>query len=131
NLPYSHGTALSIQRDNRILVEGTSGPADGPRHVVVLRLRADGTRDATFGTGGTVVPSGVDPGTGLLNPGGLGLQPDGRILVAGDEAVDINSRGSWVQRAAVVRLRTDGTPDPTFHSAPDVLETGEVNAMAV
>lgn len=67
---------------------------------------ADGDLDPSFGDGGFVV---TDLGMGEL-PGCVALQPDGKILVAGDR------RDSSVPRSdfAAVRYLPDGALDPSF-----------------
>src|SRR5262249_39519840 len=77
--------AVVIQPDGKILVAGTGG--DGPHFFFVLaRFNPNGTLDTTFGTGGKLVtdPSPSGPYNELW---GLALQPDGRILAAGDVTV--------------------------------------------
>jgi uncharacterized delta-60 repeat protein len=51
---------------------------DGPKHIDVLRLTADGQLDTTFGTGGVMTDVGGPTGSEL---DGIGFSPDGTILV--------------------------------------------------
>lgn len=93
--------ALALQPDGMLVVAGTTLAADGSRNIAVARLKADGTPDTTFGPGtadGT--PSGavgLSLGAGDDIARAVALQPDGRILVAGDRA---NGAGSdiWLAR---------------------------------
>jgi uncharacterized delta-60 repeat protein len=83
--------ALVMQPDGKILVAGTvfSEERFGDYDFVVARLSADGTIDATFGNGGTVVTDLRLPDDGddlyAIDDWGtaMALQPDGRIVVAG------------------------------------------------
>jgi uncharacterized delta-60 repeat protein len=90
----------------------------------IARLNTDGTLDTTFniGTNGYV--------------GAIAVQPDGKILIAGDfTAVTLNgtslvpnaSIGENVTLNRIARLKADGTIDTAFD--PNVNDT--VNALAV
>ena len=73
-VPYGGGT---------ILVCGTtraSADFSSPWHWILLRLRSNGTRDPSFGTGGLVVSNF---GTGEDFAARLAIQPDRRIVVTG------------------------------------------------
>jgi uncharacterized delta-60 repeat protein len=90
--------ALLVQPDRRIVVAGGGGPASS---FCVARLGPRGGLDTTFGSGGkrTVDFGGEDEGAF-----GAALQPDGKILLAGDTHL----------RPAVARLRPNGSLDTTF-----------------
>lgn len=79
----------------------------------IWKRNADGTPDTTFnGNGFVSVPIwGYDEGAG-----GLAVQPDGRIVVAGG-AIDpaCPDYTCWEPRTAIVRLNPDGTLDPSFN----------------
>ncbi len=66
------GSGVVVQPDGKILVAGGSGGG-----IFLTRYLADGTPDASFGTGGLVAaPQSV-------RIAALALQPDGKLLVAG------------------------------------------------
>ena len=102
---------VMAQPDGKVLVVSSTGsdplnPLLG--QITLYRLTAAGVLDPTFGTGGvvyTTVPgsTGVDRGTGL------GLQPDGKILVAGR-----SQRSPSEADGVVVRYLTNGALDPAF-----------------
>ncbi len=99
------GRAVAAQPDGKLVV-GVEGPYP---EFSLVRLRRDGERDSTFGTGGRV-------DTGQLLPRDVAVQADGRILVAGR---DIDpARGS---RFAVARYNPDGSPDGGFGSGGEVV----------
>lgn len=81
----------------------------GDGHILVLgsalvRLNSDGGFDLTFGSSGTAqLPSG-------FTAAGMALAPTGAIVLVGDERLPDGAAG------AVVRLTSEGTPDPTFGS---------------
>lgn len=83
-------SSLVLQPDGKLLI-GIGGR--------LLRVLSDGSPDATFGSGGVaVVPNGSVNDVALL--------PDGRILVALENLIDI--------RYGVARFLADGTLDVSF-----------------
>ncbi len=91
-----HAFALALDGDGRILVGGTT---EAGYDAVVHRLRPDGSRDPSFGNGGTLVYGGG----GLEAAAAVAVQPDGGILLGGDDSASD-------QDVLVVRLR--GGTDP-------------------
>ena len=63
-----------------------SRDATGFDDVALARYNRDGLLDGTFGTGGkvTISFSGNDPWWGREHAYAVALQPDGRIVIAGD-----------------------------------------------
>src|SRR5262249_21212472 len=98
--------AVEVQPDDRIVVVGYD-PATGGSDVD--RLNADGSLDASFGTGGIAV---VIPPPAPSIPGqarNVVLETDGKIVVGGRE--DSPTSGSAIM---VARLNADGSVDTTF-----------------
>jgi uncharacterized delta-60 repeat protein len=95
--------AIAVQSNGGILIAG-SAPASGQNDLYVLRLNADGTRDTTFGVGGEAV---IDFGASDFF-GGITVQADGKIVLAGSTYVSDTSQ------AAVARLTASGMLDSTF-----------------
>jgi uncharacterized delta-60 repeat protein len=91
-------TAVLVQPNGRIIVAGGGGPRSS---FCVARLRSDGVLDTTFGSGGK---RKISFGRESERVFGAALQSDGKILLAGDADL----------RVAVLRLRPDGSVDPTF-----------------
>jgi uncharacterized delta-60 repeat protein len=100
-------TALTIQKDGKIIIGGSFSMINGVPRNGVARLNTDGSLDTTF-----------DPGTGLTSnsPAGvyvavaaLVLQPDGKLLVGG-YFTSING----VARSGVARLNANGSVDTGF-----------------
>jgi uncharacterized delta-60 repeat protein len=100
--------AVAIQPDGKILVAGY-GTVD--KAFVIVRLEPDGDFDSGFGVGGV---QRVDVVPGLIEKAyALALQPDGRIVVAGD----INNLvPPGTRDIAIARLAPDGSPDLSFGS---------------
>ncbi len=101
---YSSASAVLTQPDGKVLAAGRSGSF--PYDVTIVRYRSDGTRDASFGSGG-IATAHVGPSTDVVDA--AALQPDGKILVAGE--ID-NTSGNF--DFAVVRFNPNGTLDTTF-----------------
>jgi len=95
--------AVAIQPDGKILIAG-SGPTHG---FTITRLNHDGSLDLGFGGSGTGIKS-LDLG-GDARANAMALQPDGKIVVAGNFM-----KSTTNSDAAVARLNSDGTPDTTF-----------------
>ena len=94
--------ALGVQTDGKIVVAGNA-TNDGINFFFALaRYNTDGTLDTTFGVGG-IVTTAV-PGTTSSSAAALGLQTDGKIVVAGTADGNI----------ALARYNSDGTLDSTF-----------------
>jgi len=98
-----------LQPDGRMVLVGASRSGNGPRAITVVRLLTDGSLDATFGTGGIVT---TPLGDGTHEAEAVALQPDGRILVAGetDRSLGTFAEGDFV----VLRYLSDGSLDPSF-----------------
>jgi uncharacterized delta-60 repeat protein len=91
--------AVLVQPNGRVVAAGGGGPASS---FCVVRLRAaNGTLDPTFGSAGKRV---VDFGGDDESVYGAALQPDGRIVLAGDSRL----------QPAVARLKANGALDTTF-----------------
>jgi uncharacterized delta-60 repeat protein len=96
---------LAVQTDGRPVLAGYA--SDGGRaDWGVVRLRAGGARDGSFGGSGVVTTS-FTPGYEIA--ASVAMQPDGRILVVG------RARGpSGTDDLAVVRYRADGRLNRIF-----------------
>ena len=91
--------AVLVQPNGRVVAGGRRRPASS---FCVVRLRsANGTLDPTFGSGGKRV---IDFGTDDESVYGAALQPDGKIVLAGDSRL----------QPAVVRLKANGALDTSF-----------------
>src|SRR6185436_3846025 len=110
--PYSNETALgmAIQADGKIVTVGDVSRPDASAHdFSVARFLADGQPDGAFGG------SLTDPGRVVFGnngsdetAGGVAIQPDGKIVVAGHS---ITGRTADFM---VARFNANGTPDASF-----------------
>jgi uncharacterized delta-60 repeat protein len=124
----SYANALAIQPDGKLLVAG-SGRDGGATKVMLARFNTDGSPDAGFGSGGTVLTA-IGDGDDVA-ASGLALQADGRIVVAG------HATDSGGTNLMVARYNADGSPDPSFGTAGVSLVplgddgTAEANGLAL
>lgn len=108
--------ALALQPDGKIIVVGQGTDSAGNYELLVARLNADGGFDSSFGTAGKVVTQLGASSSPYSNARGVALQPDGRIIIAGD-ATD----SSGYDRFMVARLNADGSFDSSFGTAGKVV----------
>ena len=79
--------SVKVQTDGRILAGGFSSNASGP-DFALARFNSDGTPDTTFnGTGKVVTPIGSGDDTARA----VGIEPDGRIVLAGFSSNGLNT----------------------------------------
>ena len=115
-----NATAIAIQRDGKIVVAGSSNSGSDD-DFALIRYRADGTVDPTFGEKGIVITS---LRSGNDRAQAVAIEAGGKIVVAGYSNSDI----------AVVRYNSNGTLDPTFGTGGKVihsLRSGEDQASAI
>jgi uncharacterized delta-60 repeat protein len=93
-------TSMLVQPDGKIVLGGSTTRAGGGNVGVVMRLNADGSKDATFGTDGTLR---LETGT-YHYVTALVLQANGKIIVA--------SRVDGV--AVLARIKINGVLDDSF-----------------
>ena len=104
--PSSSGfTCMAVQPDGRIVLGGYSTQIGGPRSLLI-RLNANGVIDNTFTN---------DDGTFGGQIFSVALQPDGKILIAGNIGVSVNGTNHY----GVARLNTNGTVDTNFQFGAD------------
>ncbi len=103
-----YGSAVALQPDGKILALGFTYQGNSDEKFAIGRVVSpQGTFDPTFGPGGD--------GTALVNfgpaqdePTSIAVQPDGKILLAGE--TDAPGTSDF----AIARLLANGTLDPSF-----------------
>lgn len=106
---------VAIQPDGKLVLAGwidQSGNG-GDLDFLVVRLNPDGSFDPSFGAAGIATMSFPAKGTSSDTAGGVAIQPDGKIVVAG--TAHDNNQGD--DRVAVGRFNANGTPDASFNPA--------------
>ncbi len=109
--------AVAVQPDGRIVAAGYSsgGSGSGDSSFALLRYRPDGTLDSTFGLDGKVT---TDFGAGGSTAQAVAVQPDGKIVAAGETVV---TRPDF--DIALARYNADGALDAGFGSGGKVTAT--------
>jgi uncharacterized delta-60 repeat protein len=102
---WDQAYALALQPDGGIVAAGATDVVNDSRFALV-RYTASGDLDTSFGTDGIV----ITPIAGADEVSALALQPDGKIVAAGQ------SSDSTAISIAVARYNPDGTLDPDFGS---------------
>jgi len=113
--------AVAVQPDGKIVAAGEAETAPGFFDFAVVRYNPDGTLDTSFGGDGIVT---TDLGTEFDDATAIAIQPDGKIVVAGDTD----------QNVALARYLPNGTLDPTFNAGGTVVSnigTNEANGVAI
>jgi uncharacterized delta-60 repeat protein len=105
--------AVAIQADGKILVAGSAEEAGKGKSFALVRYNADGTLDASFGTGGKVLTSF---GSQSDEAFAMVVQADGRIVLGGH--ANTATRGLDF---ALARYMPNGTLDASFGAAGKVL----------
>jgi len=106
--------AVALQDDGKIVITGHTiiGNQFQNRNVILVRYLPDGSLDPHFGDGGRVntdLGTANDFGTSVL------VQPDGRIVVAGEHAtIDGFGTVSDNRNFLVLRYRANGAGDRSF-----------------
>lgn len=118
--PLGWAQAVAIQPDGKILAAGTSGNA-----FAVVRYKTNGTLDTTFGSRGVATTTIAAKGTDEI--WALGLQADGKIVVAGGTT----PAHSTTRQLALVRYNANGSLDTTFGSGGKALDHLATTALAL
>lgn len=105
---------VAVQGDGKIVAVGTTYINDGSmdNHVCLIRYKPDGTLDQSFGINGHVKTFVGDKDIACA----LAIQPDGKIVVAGNETVFIQMwpNVELAQRPFLIRYHNSGILDSSF-----------------
>ncbi len=102
---HDEAAAMVLQADGKLVAAGKTFDPSVGTDFALLRYNADGSLDATFGTGGIVTTS-IDIHD---EASALVLQPDGKLVAAG-VTHDFSNAGDLV----LARYDADGSLDGTF-----------------
>jgi len=103
---YNDANDVKIQSDGKIVVVGIVNES-GSENMVITRYAANGELDPEFGEDGVVT---VDVNLNADAAQALAIQEDGKLVVVGTTYPTSSNEGDFL----VVRLQTNGDPDPTF-----------------
>lgn len=119
-----HVYAMAFQGDGKIVVAGSATYINGESDFALARYNTDGTLDNTF-DGNGILLTDIDGGDDVARA--LVLQPDGKIIVAGDAKIG----GSLEPDFALARYNPDGSLDTTFdNNGKLATDFGGINAIA-
>ncbi len=107
----SEGNCLLLQKDQKILVGGTLFEGSNG-NFALLRYLSSGKPDSSFGINGITT---TDFNSGMDEAKAIGLQEDGKILLAGSSTLNGTSFFS------IARYAMDGTPDLSFNQNGKIL----------
>jgi len=100
------GRNVVLQPNGAIVVSGTPQCSQpGCIHTDVVRYNANGTLDASFGSGGKLTLADVDVGQGLVR------QTDGKLVLVG---TIVQATAPATSRHVLMRRLADGSADPGF-----------------
>jgi uncharacterized delta-60 repeat protein len=103
----AEATSAAVQADGKIVAAGFAN-LDGAHDFALVRYNSNGTLDASFGTGGKVTTAFLSQGFSEAQANSVAVQPDGRIVAAGNAMVG----GAF--DFALARYNSNGTLDASF-----------------
>ncbi len=124
-------SAIAIQADGKIVAAGVSQESFAPYVFTLTRYNTNGSLDLTFNFDGIVTtPIGTSSGGAMV--GGIAIQDDGKIVIAGTTYNGSTSFSVFT----LARYKTNGGLDNTFDSDGIVTTSigtsnGGANAIAI
>lgn len=114
---YDQTVSLALQQDGKIISLASTFVNPAGRNLL-KRFNTDGSIDTTFGNNGSLIyPIGIVDDS----PGVVQLQPDGKIIVAGNTTIPIPNSFFADIDYAIGRFNTDGTPDSSFNGTGKII----------
>ena len=98
---------VTVQPDDKVVAAGYVNTPNG-HDIAIARYTVSGGIDNSFSTDGKTT---LDLFGGTDDANAIALQPDGKIVIGGNTAIDI-----FNSHAVICRLNADGTLDTTFSS---------------
>jgi uncharacterized delta-60 repeat protein len=95
---------IALQVDGKIVASGVAGTSPSNKMVALARYNTDGSLDGSFSGDGKLTRN---PTSGWEDAAGVGIQPDGKIVIAG-------AGGGNGGRLLVIRFNPNGRIDSTF-----------------
>lgn len=112
--------AMAVQPDGKVVTVGRTSTVAGGTDIAITRHLRDGTLDASFGTGGSVVTA-IAPGRGADEARAVLVEPDGRIVIGG-----YSDASGTDKDFLVVRYNPNGSLDTSFgHGGKTVTNIGD------
>ncbi|MDX2230535.1 MAG: DUF4347 domain-containing protein, partial [Leptolyngbyaceae cyanobacterium bins.349] len=112
------GSGIGLQLDGKLLV--TSAIPNSSSSFTLSRYNSDGSLDTSFGIGGRITGSN-NSGEDIL------IQPDGKIIVAGDTPNSIPGFPTSARSFSITRFNSDGSLDAGFGTGgTSIIHAGSV-----
>ncbi|HEX7439383.1 MAG TPA: hypothetical protein VF319_04735 [Caldimonas sp.] len=115
--------ALAIQADGKLVAVGSTPRISNDYNFAIARFLADGSLDAGFGSGGTVVTD-FSQSNNDNSAEAIAIQADGKLVVAGWN--QLGGSGSDIA-PALIRYNADGSIDATFGTGGQVSNTSLID----
>lgn len=112
----SAANALVLQPDGKIVLVGDATDAGGEPALMIARLLTSGVMDPTFNGGQPVIDEIGQGATPSSSATAVTIQPDGRIVVAGNATDAAGHQGLFL-----MRLSAGGALDSTFNGGEAVV----------
>lgn len=109
---FSQGLAVALQPDGKIVVAGSARLGDGYDRPSLARFTPTGALDPGFGSNGAAV---YDFGR-LSFANAVGLQADGKIVIAGSQRANLQTTA-----VLAARLLPNGAQDQSFAANPSAI----------
>lgn len=110
------GNAVALQSDGKIVVAGRGFRSSGNDDFLVVRFNTNGTLDSSLqGSGFRMIAFDKGPSDNSSRRDvayGVAIQPNGKIVVAGE--ANTNNTSGVPRDFAIARISSDGSNDPTF-----------------
>ncbi len=119
---------VAIQPDGKIVLAGYTNSSTGDTDIAVTRLNSNGTPDQGFGSGGTLAINTDFAGRRNDLGNAVTLQPDGKIVVAGETDIPTGQRLPLV-RALDTASRQAGTKGRGYLIACGATSRGAVRKI--
>jgi len=121
-IPAGVADAVAVQLDGKIIAAGISFDPAAVNRFALVRYKPDGSLDTSFGSTGKVTTTF---GSGNSFASAVALQPDGKILAAGQ------ARTGSDYVFALGRYESNGSLDPTFGSGGKVVGPYAAGGLAL
>ena len=119
---YDVITAIAIQADGKIVAAGNTNPGSTASDFALARYNGDGSLDPSFGSRGKVITDFAGQEDFV---GALALQPDGKIVLAGD-VTTLSSASRDEDGVGLARYNKDGSLDASFGIDGKVITEGDM-----
>ena len=105
---------VALQPDGKIVAVGCAASSAAPRLIFLIRYRADGSLDTSFGSGGKVSTLISNRSVQIIERPAVAVQADGKIVVMSRVDSPIPNSDHTTRDFLLARYNTDGSLDTSF-----------------